>query len=366
MATLSLLSVLLLLPVLQLSVATRPLEDLSSISSLESLDVRDVKAGLAETRSAALHRAAPGAAANATRSNRSHGGHRGRRSNATSHAAPASLAQEALTAGRYHGEYREYELTERQGQSKVMLIFVVFLGLGFCGVDHCLVGNFILGTLKLLTVGGFGFWFLLDWMLIVFNCVNQYGTLTGFGWDVVFTPCSIEDACRIGQVTCLLHAPFVFTLIKAKVSGRSVQSSVQQPAQSTVAFLRQKGLVSESPASWEVDHVFEALDKNRDGLVTSQELKEGLATLGCEITDEQVAQLMASAPNGQGGQGGQGGLRRSQLGQLLANNQGIIARRASLASASSEGAGPPAEPPAQPPAEPPASAQQDDTAKADG
>ena len=229
-----------------------------------------------------------------------------------------------------------------------MLIFVVFLGLGFCGVDHCLVGNFILGTLKLLTVGGFGFWFLLDWMLIVFNCVNQYGTLTGFGWDVVFTPCSlavvsswsdgrkadyircfqharakpaflfcnsrgsIEDACRIGQVTCLLHAPFVFTLIKAKVSGRSVQSSVQQPAQSTVAFLRQKGLVSESPASWEVDHVFEALDKNRDGLVTSQELKEGLATLGCEITDEQVAQLMASAPNGQGGQGGQGGLRRSQ------------------------------------------------------
>ena len=34
-----------------------------------------------------------------------------------------------------------------------MLIFVVFLGLGFCGLDHCLVGNFILGTLKLLTVG---------------------------------------------------------------------------------------------------------------------------------------------------------------------------------------------------------------------
>ncbi|CAE7838912.1 PHO91 [Symbiodinium sp. CCMP2592] len=223
----------------------------------------------------------------------------------------------------------EYELgRERRGQSKVMLIFVVFLGLGFCGLDHCLVGNFILGTLKLLTVGGFGFWFLLDWMLIVFNCVNQYSTLSGFGWDVVFTPCSIEDACRIGQVTCLLHAPFVFALLKAKVQGRSVQSSVQQPAQSTVAFLRQKGI--ESPASWEIDHVFEASDKNRDGFVTAQELKEGLASLGCEISDQQLAELMR----------GQQTLRRAELAQLLAEKPGLVARRPSkhVASSSDEGA----------------------------
>ena len=46
-------------------------------------------------------------------------------------------------------------------------------------------------------------------------------------------------------MTCLLHAPFVFALLKAKISGRSVQASVSQPAQSTVAFLRQKGIVSE-------------------------------------------------------------------------------------------------------------------------
>ena len=183
-----------------------------------------------------------------------------------------------------------------------MLIFVVFLGLGFCGVDHCIVGNFILGTLKALTVGGFGFWFLLDWMLIVFNCVNEYSTLQGFGWDVAFRPCTIEDACRIGQITCLLHAPFVYTLIKvgrgirdfklgvvwplwgilsavcgpptppnsrvcafqAKVTGRSMQSSAQQPAISGIAFLRQKGLLSDSPSKWELDHVFETLDKNKD------------------------------------------------------------------------------------------------------
>ena len=102
-------------------------------------------------------------------------------------------------------------------------------------------------------------------------------------------------------MTCLLHAPFVLTLLKAKLSGRSVQSSVQQPAASTVAFLRQKGLVSESPAQWEVDHVFEALDKNRDGIVTATELKEGLAALGCEITDEQVSRLLASAAGSEPG-----------------------------------------------------------------
>ncbi|CAJ1405111.1 unnamed protein product, partial [Effrenium voratum] len=191
----------------------------------------------------------------------------------------------------------EYELrTEQGGHSKVMLIFVVFLGLGFCGVDHCIVGNFILGTLKALTVGGFGFWFLLDWMLIVFNCVNEYSTLQGFGWDVAFRPCTIEDACRIGQITCLLHAPFVYTLIKAKVTGRSMQSSAQQPAISGIAFLRQKGLLSDSPSKWELDHVFETLDKNKDGFVSPTELKEGLRALGCgDITDEQVAQMMAAA-----------------------------------------------------------------------
>ena len=48
----------------------------------------------------------------------------------------------------------------------------------------------------------------------------------------------------------------------------------------------------ESPASWEIEHVFEASDKNRDGFVTAQELKEGLASLGCEISDQQLAKLM--------------------------------------------------------------------------
>ncbi|CAE7807593.1 PHO91 [Symbiodinium sp. CCMP2456] len=342
-----LFSVLALLSLPHLGLATRPLEDLT-----HALD-RSLDFGNSSTHSA--QRSVGAMAMNGSEShqsgNRSNNGHRGHPVAAAS--KPSSLAQ------------AEYELeTERRGasarleddggprQSKVMLIFVVFLGLGFCGLDHCLVGNFILGTLKLLTVGGFGFWFLLDWMLIVFNCVNQYSTLSGFGWDVVFTPCSlpatpgqrsIEDACRIGQVTCLLHAPFVFALLKAKLQGRSVQSSVQQPAQSTVAFLRQKGIVSESPASWEIDHVFEASDKNRDGFVTAQELKEGLASLGCEISDQQLAELM----------GGQQTLRRAELAQLLAKKQDLVTRRPSkhVASSSDEGV---------------STAPQDDTAKADG
>jgi len=331
------LPVLALLTVPHLCLATRPLEDLNAISSLEVSGNSSL-----QTLSVSALRSVEATTANASRgaqSIQSRSGSNQSHSHGQQHGGAPAWASSSLAQAQ-----AEYELgSERRGQSKVMLIFVVFLGLGFCGLDHCLVGNFILGTLKLLTVGGFGFWFLLDWMLIVFNCVNQYSTLSGFGWDVVFTPCSIEDACRIGQVTCLLHAPFVLALLKAKVQGRSVQSSVQQPAQSTVAFLRQKGIVSESPASWEIEHVFEASDKNRDGFVTAQELKEGLASLGCEISDQQLAKLMR----------GQQTLRRAELAQLLAEKPGLVARRPSkhVASSSDEGV---------------STAPQDDTAKADG
>ena len=122
----------------------------------------------------------------------------------------------------------------------MMLIFVVFLGLGFCGLDHCLVGNFILGTLKLLTVGGFGFWFLLDWMLIVFNCVNQYSTLSGFGWDVVFTPCKLSatHARHPDQYTVSVRfhpeEPFQKVLrSKTEAASRTLAGSARLPASST-------------------------------------------------------------------------------------------------------------------------------------
>lgn len=46
------------------------------------------------------------------------------------------------------------------------VIFGLSLWLGFLGIDRFVVGDWGKGVLKLLTVGGFGIWMVVDWFLI--------------------------------------------------------------------------------------------------------------------------------------------------------------------------------------------------------
>tara|TARA_B110001452_G_C15237933_1_gene428617 strand:+ start:2885 stop:3247 length:363 start_codon:yes stop_codon:yes gene_type:complete len=58
-------------------------------------------------------------------------------------------------------------------KSKVVLIVLTSLGLGFLGIDRMYAGEIGLGILKLLTLGGFGIWALIDYILIMINALTK-------------------------------------------------------------------------------------------------------------------------------------------------------------------------------------------------
>lgn len=131
------------------------------------------------------------------------------------------LSKETLTM------LKELELpddpsTFRQ-KSKVDLALITALGLGFCGIDRCFLGQVNVGWVKCLTCGGCGIWFLVDFLLITINMLQKAPYIDQLGLQAQFVLQSdIVNAYWITLISLILQC---FCGCCAQVGQRSQAST---------------------------------------------------------------------------------------------------------------------------------------------
>jgi len=95
-------------------------------------------------------------------------------------------------------EYESKLAADQKEMSKIQLALIVMFGFGFCGVDRCCAGSVCLGLIKGFTGGGLMIWGLIDYFLILFNCLTMKPELTSLGFNVKFQEGSIQG----GMIVC--------------------------------------------------------------------------------------------------------------------------------------------------------------------
>ena len=70
-------------------------------------------------------------------------------------------------------------------KSKIVLILLTLTGLSFFGLDRMYSNQIGLGVLKLFTAGGFGIWYIIDAINVIFNALtrSQEGLFGITGWN---------------------------------------------------------------------------------------------------------------------------------------------------------------------------------------
>jgi len=141
----------------------------------------------------------------------------------------AALAQDLDENGRFIAKKPVKEAEEVAGNiwddlaewygsgsdNKIALVIVELLGLGFFGLDRILIGAWQTGLIKLVTGGGCGIWFLVDYCIVMFNCVKGDDSIDILWMDKTFSPDTVYPTQWIAIVGLLITfcCPGVFSCI---------------------------------------------------------------------------------------------------------------------------------------------------------
>jgi len=78
--------------------------------------------------------------------------------------------------------------------NKVILACLELTGLGVLGLDRFYMGSYITGVVKLVTGGGFGIWALVDYVLVLLNCIMGSSSIDILWMSMTFGPSLISAA----------------------------------------------------------------------------------------------------------------------------------------------------------------------------
>lgn len=95
--------------------------------------------------------------------------------------------------------------TKMPKKSKQTLALITVFGLGFFGVDRCYMGQRLLGIIKGITLGGCGVWYMVDYVIIMINCLAKWSTIDTVGYRARFPEDEINTAFWIALIALILH-----------------------------------------------------------------------------------------------------------------------------------------------------------------
>jgi len=217
----------------------------------------------------------------------------------------------------------QHEIEMKAEPVKVNKIVWVILAMmfGCCGCDRCFMGQILLGTLKCLTLGGFMVWTCIDYLVCVVSALQKSERIDMFGYHHAFEKNSIEGAFYAAAIVLLLHIIGQCNNLKNFNAQMQLQKELQEHADangnseqkdssasldiprhhqslayiptSLTAGLRKAGIVTEKPTTPELLALFAKMDKDGDGQLDREEVKEGLSAMG--VSDEDADAMIKSA-----------------------------------------------------------------------
>jgi hypothetical protein len=136
---------------------------------------------------------------------------------------------------------------EKRHKNKfIMSILEVFIVFGILGVDRCYMGQICCGLFKGLTLGGLGFWAMIDYFTFCYNSVLMKREISMIGFDAKWDEGSVTPAWWVSTIFLTM---WLIMCISACIGGciKKLQEDKERPPLRTHHYSQPMRVESRSP-----------------------------------------------------------------------------------------------------------------------